>query len=72
MSEASKKGTLKDILQIVMQFPIHWASRTRNLGRFLCGIGEREGRELTRKFIFKILKPGQFLLHSHRMLGKII
>lgn len=42
-----EKGTLKDILQIVMQFPIRLASRIRNLGGFLCGVGEREGRELT-------------------------
>lgn len=39
-----------------MQFPTPLARRIRNLGGFLCGVGEREGKELTWKFIFKDTK----------------
>lgn len=55
-----------------MQFPIPLTGRIRNLEGFLCGVGEKEGKELTRKFIFKDTKTWQFLLHSHRILAKII
>lgn len=43
-----------------MQFPIPLTGRIRNLEGFLCGVGEKEGEELTWKFIFKDTKTWAF------------
>ena len=63
------KGTWKDILQIVMQFPIPLARRIRNWAGFLCWVGERGGKNWHGNLFLRVLKPGQFLLHSPQDTG---
>lgn len=63
------KGTWKDILQIVMRFPVPLAKRIRNWAGFLCWVGEGGGKNWHGNLFSRVLKPGQFLLHSPQDTG---